>query len=96
MWRLTCALDNRRIFFHFIPQDENLITQILDIMVHPQKFFEYEPTTAQNKLPEFYAFVEKKVTEFLDIRPYNRKWMWTLVNQKKKQTTEEKTLLKGL
>lgn len=56
-----------------ILQDENLITQILDIMVHPQKFFEYEPTTAQNKLPEFYAFVEKKVTEFLDIRPYNRK-----------------------
>ena len=61
------------LFFFFIPQDENLITQILDIMVHPQKFFDYEPSTAQNQLPEFYAFVEKKVTEFLDIRPYNRK-----------------------
>jgi len=43
-------------------------------MVHPQKFFEYEPTKTQNKLPEFYAFVEKKVTEFfLDVRPYSRK-----------------------
>lgn len=61
------------LFFFFIPQDENLITQILDIMVHPQKFFDYKPSTAQNQLPEFYAFVEKKVMEFLNIRPYNRK-----------------------
>lgn len=81
-------------FYLFISQDENLITQILDIMVHPQKFFEYEPTTAQNKLPEFYAFVEKKVKEFLYIRPYKRKWASILVN--KKNTIEENTLLKGL
>ncbi|XP_078346406.1 uncharacterized protein LOC144631738 [Oculina patagonica] len=56
-----------------ILQDEKLITQILDIMVHPQKFFEIEPSKPQNKLPEFYAFVAKKVDDFLDIRPYKRK-----------------------
>ncbi|KAJ7373710.1 positive regulation of smoothened signaling pathway [Desmophyllum pertusum] len=56
-----------------ILQDENLITQILDIMVHPQKFFEYEPGNAKNKLPEFYSFVEKKVGDFLNIRPYSRR-----------------------
>ena len=43
-------------------------------MVRPQKFFEYErkePT--KNKLPEFYAFVEEKVSDFLNIRPYERR-----------------------
>ena len=56
-------------FFVFFPQDESLITQILDIMVHPHKFF-YLPKNAKNKLPEFYSFVEKKVEAKLNLKPY--------------------------
>nr|XP_058948915.1 signal peptide, CUB and EGF-like domain-containing protein 2 [Pocillopora verrucosa] len=52
-----------------ILQDESLITQILDIMVHPHKFF-YLPKNAKNKLPEFYSFVEKKVEAKLNLKPY--------------------------
>ena len=47
--------------------------QILDVMVHPQKFFDYETGNARKLIPEFYAFVEKKVTDFLAIRPYSRR-----------------------
>lgn len=56
-----------------ILKNENLITQILSIMAHPRKFFEYKPGDAKNQLPEFYAFVEKKVTDFLRIPPSRRR-----------------------
>ena len=61
------------IVYFCLFQNENLITQILSIMAHPRKFFEYKPGDAKNQLPEFYAFVEKKVTDFLRIPPSRRR-----------------------
>ncbi|XP_015767454.1 PREDICTED: signal peptide, CUB and EGF-like domain-containing protein 3 [Acropora digitifera] len=55
-----------------ILKDENLITQILDVMAHPQKFDRYETSRTRKTIPEFYAFVEKKVTDFFG-SPYRRR-----------------------
>lgn len=54
----------RRIF-----KNETLITKILDVMAHPQKFFDYQGKNARKTIPEFYNFVEKKVRDFLSILP---------------------------
>lgn len=53
-----------------ILQDESLITQILDVMAHPENFFHYEQNDTKRTIPEFYAFVEKKVKEFFTFRPH--------------------------
>ena len=65
------------LFFHFffLLKDENLVTQILATMAEPRSFFsnKRQSLTFEKNFPEFYAFAEEKVTEFLHIGPLTRR-----------------------
>ncbi|XP_031548735.1 signal peptide, CUB and EGF-like domain-containing protein 2 [Actinia tenebrosa] len=61
---------NRRLL-----QDEKLVHEVLDVIVEPQRLQQVLPNYERdNKIPRsFRDFIERKVVDFLDYRPYRKR-----------------------